>query len=108
MSNHIPVMDKPDAPVQLTEFRNIIREIENLERYYYAKVQAGGLRSPNNHLAVHFGTRSAARLAVIDSGSKELALYHSGGIGARWVPPSLVHVDDNDYHSSVLGKDRCL
>jgi hypothetical protein len=101
-------MDKPDAPVQLTEFRNVVHEIENLECYYYAKVQAGGSRSSDNHSAVHFGTRSAARPAVIDSGSVDLASYHSGSIGTRWVPLSSVHVDDNNYHSSVLGKDSYL
>jgi hypothetical protein len=101
-------MDEPDAPVQLTKFHDVIREIENLKHYYYAKVQAGGSRSSDNHLAVHFGTRSVARPAVIDSGSVDSASYHSGGIGIRWVPPSLVHVDDNNYHSSVLGKDSYL
>ncbi len=107
-SNHVPVMDEPEAPVQLTEFRDVFREVENLKRYYYAKVQAGGSRSSDNRSAVHFGTRSAARPAIIDSGSVDLASYHSGGIGTRWVPLSLVHVDDNDYHSSVLGKDSYL
>jgi hypothetical protein len=101
-------MDEPDAPVQLTKFCGVVHEIENLERYYYAEVQAGGSRSSDNHSAVHFGTRSVARPAVIDSGSMDLALYHSNGIGTRWVPPSSVHVDDNDYHSSVLGKDSYL
>jgi hypothetical protein len=101
-------MDKHDAPVQLTKFCNVVCEIENLERYYYAKVQAGGSRSSDNHSVVHFGTRSAARPAVIDSGSMDSALYHSGGIGTRWVPPSSMHVDDNDYHSSVLAKDSYL
>jgi hypothetical protein len=108
MSNHVPVMDKTNAPVQLTKFRNFVHEIENLERYYDANVQAGDSRSPNIQSAVHFGTKSAARPAIIDSCSVDLASYHSSGIGAKWVPPSSVHIDDNNYHSSVLGKDSYL
>jgi hypothetical protein len=101
-------MDKTNTPVQLTKFRDVVCEIENLECYYNAKVQAGGLRSSNIQSAVHFGTKSAARPAVIDSCSVDLASYHSSGIGAKWVPPSSVHIDDNNYHSSVLGKDSYL
>jgi hypothetical protein len=108
MSNHVPVMDKTDAPVQLTKFHDVVREIENLERYYDAKVQAGGSRSSNIQLAIHFGTKSAALPAVIDSCSVDSASYHSSGIGAKWVPPSSVHIDDNDCHSSDLGKDNYL
>ncbi len=101
-------MDETDAPVQLTEFRNVVREIENLERYYDVKVQADGSRSSNTQSAVHFGTKSAARPAVIDLCGVDSASYHSSGIAAKWVPPSSVHIDDNDYHSSVLGKDTYL
>jgi hypothetical protein len=107
-SNHVPVMDKPDPPVQLTQFNNVVHEIKNLERYYDAMVQARGLRSPEKHSAVHFGTRSAARPAGIDLGSMDSAMYPSSGIGTRWVPPSSVREDDDDYHSSVLGKDSYL
>ncbi len=108
LTHVIPVMDKTDAPVQLTEFRDVVREIENLERYYNAKVQAGGSRSSNIQSAVHFCTKSAARPAIIESCSVDSASYHSSGIGTKWVPPSSVHIDDNDYHSSVLGKDSYL
>jgi hypothetical protein len=101
-------MDKTDAPVQLTEFRGIIREIENLERCYDAKVQAGSSILSTIHSAVHFGTKSAARPAVIDSCSVDSASHHSSGIDHRWVPPSAVHVDDSNYHFSVLGKDSYL
>ncbi len=59
-------------------------------------------------LAVHFGTKSAARAAVSDSGSVDSAMYFSDRIGARWVPPSSVYEDDNDYPSSVLGEDNYL
>jgi hypothetical protein len=107
-SNHVPVMDKTDAPVQLTEFRDVIREIEHLERYYDAKVQAGSSSSSTTHSGVHFGSRSAARPAVIDSCSVDSASYHSSGFSSRWVPPPSVHVDDSDYQSSVLGKDSYL
>jgi hypothetical protein len=57
---------------------------------------------------VHFGTRSAARVAISDSDSVDSAKYPSGGTGTRWVPPSSVYEDDNDYPSSVLGEDSYL
>jgi hypothetical protein len=107
-SNHVPVMDKTNAPVQLTKFCDVVHEIENLERYYDAKVQAGSSRSSNIQSTIHFGTKSAARPAIIDLCSVDSASYHSSGIGAKWVPPSSVHIDDNDYHSSVRGKDSYL
>jgi hypothetical protein len=72
-------MDETNAPVQLTKFCDLVREIENLERYYDAKVQAGGSRSSNFQLAVHLGTKSVARPAVIDSCSMDSASYHSSG-----------------------------
>ena len=107
-SNHVPVMDEPDASVQLTQLNDVVREIENLERYYDAKVQAGSSNVTTKNLAVHFGTKSAARIAVSDSGSVDSVKYSSGGIGTRWVPPSSVYEDDNDYQSSVLGEDSYL
>jgi hypothetical protein len=107
-SNHVPVMDKLDASVQVTQFNDVVREIENLERYYDAKVQAGGSRMTTQTPAVHFGTKSAACAAVSDSGSVDSAMYPSGGIGARWVPPSSVYEYENDYPSSILGEDSYL
>jgi hypothetical protein len=101
-------MDKPDASVQLTQYNDTVREIKNLERYYDAKVQAGGSKITTKNLAVHFGTRSAARVAVSDSGSVDSTKYPSGGIGTRWVPLSSVYEDDNDYPSSILGVDSYL
>jgi hypothetical protein len=107
-SNHVPVMDEPDASVQIMQFNNVVHEIENLECYYDAKVQAGGSKMMTQTPAVLFGTKSAARAAVSDSGSVDSAMYPSAGIGARWVPPSSVYEVENDYPSSVLREDSYL
>jgi hypothetical protein len=107
-SNHVPVMDEPDASVQVMQFNDVVHEIENLECYYDAKVQAGGSKIMTQTPAVHFGTKLAARAAVSDSGSVDSAMYPSGRIGARWVLPSSVYEDENDYPSSVLGEDSYL
>jgi hypothetical protein len=101
-------MDEPNASVQVTQVNKVICEIENLERYYDAKVQAGGSKMTTQTPAVHFGTKSAARAAVSDSGNVDSAMYPSGGVGAKWVPPSSVYEDENDYPSSVLGEDSYL
>ena len=107
MSNHVPVMDKPDASVNISQY-NAICEIENLERYYDAKVQTGSSKITPQSQVVHIGSKSMARAAVSDSDSVHIAAHPLGGIGTRWVPPSSVHEDDDDYHSSVLGKDNNL
>jgi hypothetical protein len=107
-SNHVPVMDEPDASVNISQYNNIIREMENLERYYDAKVQAGSSKITPQSQAVHIGSKSMARAAVSDSDSVGIAAHPLRGIGTRWVPPSSVHKDDDEYHSSILGKDNNL
>ena len=101
-------MDEPNASVQVTQVNKVICEIENLERYYDAKVQAGSLKTTPQTQAVHFGSKPMARAAVSDSDNISTATHPLGGFGSRWVPPSSVHEDDDDYPSSVLGKDNYL
>jgi hypothetical protein len=69
-SNQVPVMDKPSVPVHhaCPYLSAMIREIENLERYYDAKVLGQGSWISKTN-AVHFGSASAARDAVSDTGS---------------------------------------
>jgi len=49
--------------------------------------------------AVHFGRKSAARAALIDSDSVHFAERPAEGWAHRWVPPASVHEDDDDYHA---------
>ena len=56
---------------------------------------------------VHFGTKSAARAALIDSDSMHSAARLGENIAHRWVPPASVHEDDDDYNS-VLQEDGAL
>jgi hypothetical protein len=107
-SNHVPVTDEPDASVNISQYNNVIREMENLERYYDAKVQAGSLKTTPQTRAVHFGSKLMARAAVSDLDDISTATHPLGGFGSRWVLPSSVHEDDDDYPSSVLGKDNYL
>jgi len=106
-SNHVPVRDKPSTPVQFAKSTTIIQEIIHLERYYEAKVQAGSLCMRSGEPAVHFGTKSAARAALIDSNSVHSALRPGDGMAHRWVPPASVHEDADDYYS-VLREDGSL
>jgi hypothetical protein len=109
MSNHVPVTDKPSAEVQVTGiYRDVIRKIEHLEQYYVAKMPASS--SDGNHMpsVVHFGSRSLACTAIIDSDSTTHVTRPARDITHRWVPPSLVHKDDDNYHSSVLREDVYL
>jgi hypothetical protein len=101
-------MDKPDASVNINQYNEVIQEMENLERYYDGKVQAGGLKIMIHCQVVHFGSKSMAHAAISDLDSVGTAAHLSGRIGTRWVPPSSVHEDDDDYQSSVLGEDSYL
>jgi hypothetical protein len=107
-SNHVPVTDKPDASVNISHYNDVIRKMENLERYYDAKEQAGSSKTTPQTQAVHFGSKLMARAAVSDSDDISTATHPLGGLGPRWVPPSSVHEDDEDYPSSVLGNDNYL
>jgi len=107
-SNHVPVTDEPGATVQIAESAKIIiDEIMHLERYYEAKVQAGSLSGKPTAPAVRFGTQSAAGAALIDSDSVHSATRTTGILVHRWVPPTSVHEDDDDYNS-VLREDGYL
>ena len=79
-SNHVPVTDEPSTPVQFAESATIIQEIIHLKRYYEAKVQAGSLRMRSGEPAVHFGTKSAACAALIDSDSVHSAVRPGKGM----------------------------
>ena len=55
--NHVPVMDEPSASrVHLADtYRHVIRDIENLEQFYEAKVLAIGSGNVPATTSVHFG-----------------------------------------------------
>jgi hypothetical protein len=109
MSNHVPVTDKPSAEVQLSgPYGNVIREIKHLERYFEAKMQDRSLDGQLKKAAVRFGSKSMARATVIDSDSVSSVVRPTGAMKYRWVPPSSVHEDNDDYHSSVLREDGYL
>ena len=107
MSNHVPVMDKTSATVQVAVLAKIIDEVTNLKRYYEAKVQAGSSRMRFGEPVVHFGTKSAARAALIDSDTVHSAVRPGEGMAHRWVPHASVHEDDDNYYS-VLWEDGSL
>jgi hypothetical protein len=70
-SNHMPVMDKPrDTPVHhASSYTQLIKELENIERYYEARVLVSGSMLPYKAPAVHFGSRLPMPATVIDHDS---------------------------------------
>ncbi len=108
-SNHVPVMDKPtDTPANhATAHLQIIKEVENIERYINAKVLAGGLPLTPKTLAVHFGSKSPVP-TVVDNDSSSAALHSTADMSTRWVPPPGLPEDYDHYQASVLGKDGLL
>ncbi len=109
-SNHVPVTDNQSAAIHHNSvLRDLIHEIEHLEHYYKAEVQAISSSSINlQHSAVHFGSKSGACTSIDDSNSVASALRPTGGMKHWWVPPSSVCKEDDNYHSSVLGEDGYL
>ncbi len=85
-----------------TSYVQLITEINNLERYYEAKVVAGSLSVDKTSQSVHFGTKSTARAAGIDAVSIETEHSPDASLQAPWVPPSHVYEDEDDYPSSAL------
>jgi len=108
-SNQVPVMDEPSVPVHHahTYFQQTIRKIENLERYYDTKVQGQGSRARENS-AVHFESTSAGRNAVSDVESVNTGSTPKTDMSTRWVPPSSVTEETDDYYSQVLREDGYL
>ena len=100
-------MDKPNAAIQIAKLAKIIEEIIHLERDYEAKVQVGSSGGLIGKPAVHFGTKSAAHTALINSDSVHSAAHPGKNMAHRWVPPASVHGDNEDYNS-VLQEDGAL
>jgi hypothetical protein len=107
--NQVPVMDEPTVPVHHAHgyLQQTIREIENLEQYYDAKVRGQGSRASENY-AVRFGSTSAACDAISDVESVNTASTPKTDMSTRWVPPSSVNEETDDYHYQVLGEDGNL
>ena len=108
-SNQVPAMDEPSVPVHHARPHLLatIREIENLERYYDAKVLALG-SSNNKNGMVHFGPVSAARDAVSDTDSVSTTPQSHTAFSARWVPPHSALGSYDEYHDQVLREDGYL
>ncbi len=109
-SNHLPVMDVlRDTPAHHTTlYTQLIKEVENIERYYEARVLASSLTLPYKAPAVHFGLRFPVRATVIDHDSSSMALQSTADMSTRWVPPRGMPKDYDNYHADVLGKDGLL
>jgi hypothetical protein len=108
--NHVPVIDKPrDTPAHhATLYTQLIKEAENIEPYYDARVLASSSTLPYKAPAVHFGLRSPMHATVIDHNSSSAASQSTTDMSMRWVPPRGMPKDYDDYHTNVLGKDGLL
>ena len=118
-SNHVTVMDKPSAYAKAHKvelFKHVVKKIDNLERYYEAKVQAGGSKVIPKTLEVHFGSKSTYPPKICGRGGDDTTSSLDDGallfsdtpmagdnLSSRWVPPTSVNEDD-DYNSSALKK----
>jgi len=102
-SNQVPVMDEPGTPIHHAQayLQDTICKIENLEHYYDTKVQGQGKRLCQKG-AVHFNLASTVFNAISDAEGYNTASVPNTGMSTRWVPPSSVNEEADDYHSQVL------
>jgi len=108
-SNHVPVMDDEGTPIHhAASYVQLIDGIKTLKHYIDAKVMTGSPRVDKQDQSIHIGTKSTARVADIDAVSIETEASPDAGLQARWVPPSGLQEDDDDYTSSALGGDGLL
>ncbi len=86
-SNHMPVLDDlSNTPANHTPSHlQIIKEVENIEEYYNAKVLAAGLMLTPKALAMHFGSKSPVRTEV-DTNRSSTALHSTANMSTWWVP----------------------
>ena len=104
----MPIKEKSNAQVnKVTLFKHVVKKIENLERFYEAKVQAGGSKIIPKSLKVNFGSESVAFPSTCDKDGhvtgSPLFSDDKEDFGSRWVPPNSVNKED-DYNSSALKK----
>jgi hypothetical protein len=62
----------------------LIKEVENIERYYETRVLASGSTLPYKAPAVHFGSRLPMCATVIDHDSSSAALQSTADMSTRW------------------------
>jgi hypothetical protein len=106
-TNHVPVLDDPSMPRDnhAPSHLQIIKEVENIERYFNAKVLATSSTLTPKTLAVHFGSRLPSRTGI-DTDCSGAARDSTVDMSTWGVPPPGYPKDYDDYHSSVLGKDE--
>ncbi len=108
-TNHVPVLDDPSMPLDnhAPSHLQIIKEVENIKQYFNAKVLATSLTLTPKTLTVHFGSRSPSRTGM-DTDRSGTARDSTVDMSTRWVPPPRYPEDYDNYHVSVLGKDKLL
>jgi hypothetical protein len=108
-TNYVPVLDDPSMPRDnhTPSHLQIIKEVENIEQYFNAKVLAASLTLTSKTLAVHFSSWSPSRTGM-DTDCSGTARDSTADMSMRWVPPPGYPEGYNDYHASVLGKDKLL
>ncbi len=78
-----------------------------IKQFYNAKVLAAGLTLTPKALAVHFGLKSPV-CTEVDTYRSSTTSHSTADMSTWWVPPSGYPEDCDDYHTSVLGKDKLL
>jgi hypothetical protein len=83
-SNHVPVLDDPSNPPDnhAPSHIQIINKVENIERYYGAKVLAASSTLTPKPLAVHFGSKSPVSMGI-DADRSGAALHSTAAMSTR-------------------------
>jgi hypothetical protein len=86
----------------------VLTELENLECWFDAKVQAGSTQLKS--ASVHSGSMSPYRVHASETNSDSTIPSPNHGINSRWVPPTSMPTNNSpdDYHHQILGEDGYL
>ncbi len=109
-SNHVPVTDVPNVPVNHVSphKESVPKELNNFECLMEAKVLAGSSCVQNT--AMHFGSKSPGWAYAPDMDGVSKAMLLNSNIDANWAPSTSMtpdHYSDN-YHQQILWEDGYL
>ncbi len=107
-SNHVPtITENSSVPVHHIHrhVETVLTELENLERWFDAKVQAGSTQLKST--PVHFGSMFPCRAHASKTDCDSTMTSTDRGIYTRWVPPTSMPPNDSsdDYHHQILQED---
>ena len=103
---HVPMIDETNVPVNLARYKDVIQEVQNLEKYFADKCAASKPAIlKNGRPRVHFGTSALAPAVpgefTVDGINGGAAASLDNAVQA--LPANLMNDSISDYHDPMMG-----